>query len=67
MGTTPTPDGLDWLALRPEHFNRDLLPARHRKAPDGLFPVTDVLAVTPKQGKTETQLEGQADLFGELG
>lgn len=58
---TPRPD---WLTMRPEMFDRNKLPRKYRDAPEGLFPVTDVLppAATPKV-PAATELDGQADLL----
>ena len=61
-----TPQGRDWLSLKPAHFDTGLLPARHRKPePDGLFSVADIAPVTaPKPGRA-AELDGQADLFSD--
>ena len=65
MGTT---QGRDWLDMGPAHFDAALLPARHRKPePEGLFSVADVAPPRVKAAKTDTQISGQADLFGETG
>ncbi len=61
---TETPQGPDWTSLRPEHFDRNLLPRHLRSAPEGLFPVTDALPETaPKARKPADVMEGQGDLF----
>ena len=63
-----TPQGPDWLTLKPTHFDTGLLPARHRKPePEGLFSVADIAPVKPKAVKTASEIDGQADLFSELG
>ena len=62
-------DRPNWLEMRPGHFDERELP-KTRKAPQGqneLFSVADIAPPKVKPAKTETQLEGQADLFGELG
>ena len=57
---------MEWTDYRREHFDAKLLPAKHRKAPDGLFSVVDVLpARTPEPVRTEPQ-DGQLDLFSEV-
>ena len=68
MDTTTTPDGPDWLTLTPAHFNRDLLPRKHRRPdPDALFCVADLVTAAPKTAAKTSEMTGQADLFGELG
>lgn len=63
--STQQPQGPDWLTLRPEHFDRDLLPRRYRNAPEGLFSVVEVLPEMPADTSTEPDMAGQLDLFGE--
>ena len=61
-----TPQGRDWLSLKPAHFDTTLLPARHRKPePEGLFSVADIAPATTKTPKQAPELDGQADLFSE--
>ncbi len=61
--TTETPQGPDWLTLRPEHFDRKRLPRHLRDAPEGLFSVVDVLPQTAPARKPAEPMEGQGDLF----
>ncbi len=62
--TTQEPQGPDWLTLTPAHFNRDLLPRKHRRPdPDALFSVPDILPPAPKTPTTPSELDGQGDLF----
>lgn len=57
--------GRDWLAMGPQHFDRDLLPRKHRRPEaEGLFSVADVAPGSPKTAKPPApETEGQADLF----
>jgi hypothetical protein len=44
MSTTTTPQGRDWLEMAPAHFDRTLLPRKHRKPdPDAMFTVADLM------------------------
>jgi hypothetical protein len=66
-GTTTQPEGRDWLAMSPAHFNRDLLPPRARReaAQPGLFSAADVTPSTTRQPrKQDPEMTGQMDLFG---
>ena len=68
MDTTTTPDGPDWLSLTAAHFDVTLLPRKHRKAdPDAMFSVADLVTAAPKTAAKPAAMDGQADLFGELG
>ena len=59
---------MDWTDYRREHFDAKLLLAKHRKtAAEGLFSVVDVLPAKVTAGKSEPQIDGQADLFSETG
>lgn len=58
----------DWTQMNPAHFDAALLPARHRRPePEGLFAVADIAPAQVKPAKTETQIDGQEDLFGDHG
>jgi hypothetical protein len=65
MSTTATEHaGLDWLTMRPEHFDRGKLPRKHRNAPEGLFSVIDVLPPNPApEASAAPELSGQGELF----
>ena len=68
MSTSTTePQGPDWLTLKPAHFDTSLLPRKHRKPdPDALFAVADLMTAAPK-AKKASEMDGQPDLFSELG
>ncbi len=56
----------NWLEMKPAHFDRDQLPARHRKPePEGLFSVADIAPVKAPKPSRAAELDGQADLFSE--
>ena len=59
-----TPQGPDWLTLKPAHFDTGLLPRKHRKPdPDALFTVADLVTAAPKTAAKTREMDGQADLF----
>ena len=67
MTTDKTP-GRDWLTMSPQHFDRDLLPRKHRRPEaEGLFAVADVAPAPPESPRpARPQLDGQGDLLSLL-
>ena len=59
--------GRDWLDMRPGHFDTRKLPRKHRKPdPGALWTVADLYPPeTP--AAAAPRLDGQTDLFSELG
>ena len=58
-----------WLEMNPAHFDRDLLPRKHRRPEaEGLFSVADVAPSPPTKPSTpRPELDGQQDLLDLLG
>jgi hypothetical protein len=65
MASTRRP-GRDWRTMSPAHFDSSKLPAKHRDAPEGLFPVADVALPVARPTVPAAELDGQQDLLSLL-